>query len=98
MTASSDIFLPAPAGLIPAPGDQHADIPTVYQPHDQPGFTGRATRRVARSSPAGWLRTRAPVILTVIVQIVLSIRLSNSAFQDEALYIYAGHREIALLL
>jgi hypothetical protein len=32
------------------------------------------------------------------VQSALSIRLRNTAFQDEALYIYAGHEQIRRLL
>ena len=39
-----------------------------------------------------------PLIAVLIVQTVLAYRLQNSAFEDEALYVYAGHREWALLL
>jgi hypothetical protein len=34
----------------------------------------------------------------LLVQAILSLRLHNTAFQDEALYLYAGHAEIAHLL
>ena len=45
--------------------------------------------------PAGW-----PLILVLVLQAVLSLRLirSDTAFQDEALYLWAGHLEWANLL
>jgi Dolichyl-phosphate-mannose-protein mannosyltransferase len=45
--------------------------------------------------PAGW-----PLILVLILQAVLSLRLigADTAFQDEALYLWAGHLEWANLL
>jgi 4-amino-4-deoxy-L-arabinose transferase-like glycosyltransferase len=39
-----------------------------------------------------------PLLLVLVLQSVFTLRLSNTAFQDEALYLYAGHREIASLL
>jgi hypothetical protein len=54
--------------------------------------------RLTRSAPVIWLRGRAPILAVLTVQSALSLRLSNTAFQDEALYLYAGHREIDLLL
>ncbi|WP_194909169.1 glycosyltransferase family 39 protein [Catenulispora rubra] len=44
------------------------------------------------------LRGRLPLALIMILQVVLAYRLSNSAFEDESLYLYAGHRELALEL
>jgi Dolichyl-phosphate-mannose-protein mannosyltransferase len=41
---------------------------------------------------------RLPLIAILALQSMLSLRLANTAFQDEALYIYAGHRLIAQLL
>lgn len=43
-------------------------------------------------------RGRIVLALILILQIVLAYRLSNSAFEDESLYLYAGHRELALEL
>jgi len=40
----------------------------------------------------------APLLAVLVLQIIMSYRLQNTAFQDEALYLYAGHREIAWLL
>jgi 4-amino-4-deoxy-L-arabinose transferase-like glycosyltransferase len=43
------------------------------------------------------LADRLPLLGILLLQILLSFRLTNTAFEDEALYIYSGHREIALL-
>src|ERR1039457_3993156 len=45
--------------------------------------------------PSAW-----PLLAVLVVQAVLSLRLvrADTAFQDEALYLWAGHREIAHLL
>ncbi|RCG32604.1 phospholipid carrier-dependent glycosyltransferase [Sphaerisporangium album] len=51
----------------------------------------RADRRRA------WV-CRAVLGLIMVVQALLSTRLHNTAFMDEALYIYAGHAEFAHLL
>jgi hypothetical protein len=55
-----------------------------------------------RTNPPGRLRIPAvgQLFLILAVQAVLSLRLikADTAFQDEALYLWAGHREIALLL
>jgi hypothetical protein len=62
--------------------------------------------RGKRSGPAQWSgpsarRTwisRAVLALILVVQAALSLRLRNTAFGNEALYLYAGHLEIAHLL
>jgi 4-amino-4-deoxy-L-arabinose transferase-like glycosyltransferase len=41
-----------------------------------------------------WL-SRAVVALILLMQMVLTLRMNNSAFEDEALYLYVGHLEIA---
>ena len=45
-----------------------------------------------------WLIGRLPLLAVLALQIALAIRLHNTAFEDEALYLYAGHHEIAWLL
>ena len=53
----------------------------------------RRGERVARLRvPAWW-----PLVVVLAVQAVLSLRLvrADTAFQDEALYLWAGHRELA---
>ncbi|HEY6746325.1 MAG TPA: glycosyltransferase family 39 protein [Mycobacteriales bacterium] len=52
----------------------------------------RPSRAVAR------LRTGAPLLAILAAQAALTLVLRNSAFQDEALYLYAGHRQLALWL
>jgi Dolichyl-phosphate-mannose-protein mannosyltransferase len=70
-----------------------------------PEASRAASHRRLRSRPAqGSRRPRIPAIsplfLVLAVQAVLSLRLikADTAFQDEALYLWAGHREIAHLL
>jgi 4-amino-4-deoxy-L-arabinose transferase-like glycosyltransferase len=41
---------------------------------------------------------RLPLVAILMLQIILAYRLTNTAFQDEALYVFAGHRELGLLL
>jgi hypothetical protein len=54
-----------------------------------------------RSAAATWRRTRvsrAILLGILVVQALLSLRLQNTAFEDEALYLYVGHLELAHLL
>ncbi|SEL75227.1 ArnT family glycosyltransferase [Streptacidiphilus jiangxiensis] len=44
------------------------------------------------------LRDRAPLLAVLALQIALAYLLTNTAFEDEALYLYAGHRELDFLL
>jgi hypothetical protein len=46
----------------------------------------------------GFATRRFPILAVLALQSLLSLRLVNTAFQDEALYIYAGHRQIDQLL
>jgi hypothetical protein len=45
-----------------------------------------------------FLRGRGPLVVILLLQVVLAYQLSNTAFEDESLYLYAGHREWALEL
>ncbi|MFI8344007.1 ArnT family glycosyltransferase [Streptomyces sp. NPDC085639] len=67
----------------------------------------RAAYRLARIPPAAWNLAGGPrrtwvsraVLLTILAfQAALSLRVSNTAFQDEALYLAAGHAELSHLL
>lgn len=62
---------------------------------ETPHLPARAAARPARLPAA--LRDRLPLLLILLLQAVLAYRLANTAFEDEALYIYAGHRELAFL-
>lgn len=61
---------------------------------------GRA-QRAWQSAPASrrraWL-SRAVLLAILCMQAVISLRLSNTAFEDEALYLYSGHMEWGHLL
>lgn len=43
------------------------------------------------------LVSQALLLVILLVQAALSLRLANAAFEDEALYVYAGHVEIGHL-
>jgi 4-amino-4-deoxy-L-arabinose transferase-like glycosyltransferase len=75
---------------------------------EEPGVSTRVLTlpRGKRSGPAQWSApsarrtwiSRAVLALILVVQAALSLRLRNTAFGNEALYLYAGHLEIAHLL
>jgi hypothetical protein len=54
--------------------------------------------RFAATPIGGRLASLLPLVAVLVVQTALAYRLQNTAFEDEALYVYAGHREWALLL
>jgi hypothetical protein len=54
-------------------------------------------RSVTSSRRRTWI-SRAVLLAILCVQAALSLRMSNTAFEDEALYLYSGHLEIAHLL
>jgi 4-amino-4-deoxy-L-arabinose transferase-like glycosyltransferase len=69
-----------------------------------PAGTGAAAlrRRPAGRQPVPprrrtWI-SRACLLAILMIQAALSLRLRNTAFEDEALYLYVGHLEIAHLL
>ncbi len=53
-------------------------------------------RKVAAGPRWAAVRTRVPLFCLLALQAALSWRLGNTAFQDESLYLYAGHRELGL--
>ncbi|KUM74894.1 glycosyltransferase family 39 protein [Streptomyces curacoi] len=91
------------------PQGLHDDQPTYalrtvqYQqvPDDEPEYhipeTPEAGWDMAASRRRAWV-SRAVLLCVLAIQAALSLRLSNTAFQDEALYIAAGHAELAHLL
>jgi Dolichyl-phosphate-mannose-protein mannosyltransferase len=88
----------------PAVPAASADVAEV----EEPGVSTRVLTlpRGKRSGPAQWSApsarrtwiSRAILALILVVQAALSLRLRNTAFGNEALYLYAGHLEIAHLL
>lgn len=100
---------PYPAQIPQQPHGQHEDQPTYalrtvqYQqvPDDEPGYhipaTPEAGWDMAGSRRRAWV-SRIVLLCILLVQAALSLRLSNTAFQDEALYLAAGHAELDHLL
>ena len=58
-----------------------------HRADDAPGAPGSNPRRT-------WL-SRAVLVLIMVTQAALTLRMHNTAFEDEALYLYVGHLEIA---
>jgi hypothetical protein len=67
---------------VPPPRPRPADGPTIF---------ATPSRRRTRIS-------RALLLCILITQAVMSLRLHNTAFEDEALYLYSGHMELEHLL
>jgi hypothetical protein len=84
-----DLTRPSDLGKRPEPGQSAPGQPA---PARRSGF--------ALASKYLWLRTPWPLPVILLVQAMLSARLfwSNTAFQDESLYLWAGHLELAHLL
>ena len=59
-----------------------------------PSAVREASYRYQIHPRRAWL-SRAVVALILLMQAVLTLRMNNSAFEDEALYLYVGHLEIA---
>jgi hypothetical protein len=66
---------------------------------DPASYVGPSPWQRFSAHPVGrWLVARLALIAVLVLQAVLAVRLHNTAFEDEALYLYAGHHEIAWLL
>jgi 4-amino-4-deoxy-L-arabinose transferase-like glycosyltransferase len=73
--------------------------PTVVHTVDPESYVGPSPWQRFSAHPVGrWLVGRLPLLAVLALQAVLALRLHNTAFEDEALYLYAGHHEIAWLL
>ena len=90
-------------------GAQPQDQAEPSAPPDVPGESTRVLRlpggkhgsgpmRFATSSRRWTWVSRAVLFAIMCVQAALTLRMSNTAFEDEALYLYTGHLEIAHLL
>jgi hypothetical protein len=79
-----------------------AEAPERPQPTEPPRQSSQPARRVgfALASKYQLLRSPWPLPVILFAQAVLSARLfwSNTAFQDESLYLRAGHLELAHLI
>jgi Dolichyl-phosphate-mannose-protein mannosyltransferase len=83
--AEADTVMFASARAVPVP-----EIPTQAAVRE-------ASYRYQIHPRRAWL-SRVVVGLILLMQAVLTLRMSNSAFEDEALYLYVGHLEIAHVL
>lgn len=102
-------YQPYAVGIPEQPQAGHDDQPTYalrtvqYQqvPDAEPAYhipeTPEAGWEMEASRRRAWV-SRAVLLCILVVQAALSLRLSNTAFQDEALYLAAGHSELANLL
>src|SRR5262245_54645476 len=91
--------MPAAAGTSVAPPGQPGGTAAVLD-HAQvlAGATARNARNELRTRWSSGIRW--PLLAVLAVQLALSLRLvwSSTAFQDEGLYLRAGHLEWARLL
>jgi hypothetical protein len=89
---------PAPAtATTPLPLVPSGEPPALPAAEPQPEAEPKAKPRRVR-----WSRrtrvSRGLLLCILVLQAILSLRLHNSAFEDEALYIYSGHMELEHLL
>ncbi|MCZ0985873.1 glycosyltransferase family 39 protein [Streptomyces diastatochromogenes] len=84
--------------LPPPPAEADPGFSFVEQP--LPGWTLPPVAEMGWAADTGRRRRmvgRVLLAVILLVQAALSLRLANSAFEDEALYVYAGHVEIGHL-
>ncbi|MFG2557761.1 ArnT family glycosyltransferase [Streptomyces sp. NPDC048496] len=99
--------------LVPAQRDQETHAlrtvaePVAAGPATAEPAAAEAAYHIPETPEAGWDMgassrrswvSRCILLCVLAIQAVLSLRLSNTAFQDEALYLSAGHAELAHLL
>jgi Dolichyl-phosphate-mannose-protein mannosyltransferase len=98
------VMLPS-AKAAPDPTDQRERGDALGQDEDEPaastrvlilprGKHGSGNARLIESSARRRWVSRAVLAAILCVQAVLSLRMHNTAFEDEALYLYSGHMEI----
>jgi Dolichyl-phosphate-mannose-protein mannosyltransferase len=100
--ATSAIFAEADTQimLLVKPGQQAAGAGTkrarrLFRKRPWPPFTPPERYTPARRTT--WI-SRLLLLSILILQAVLSLRLHNTAFEDESLYLYSGHMELEHLL
>lgn len=79
--------LPAPPGT---------ELEHAYLPTEPAGIVDGIRRLYYRHKVLRGLRRSGPLLCVLGLQAILTLVPSNTAFQDEALYLYAGHRLIDL--
>jgi len=98
--AAASVATAAPAApAAPAPAPETTQSPVVVHTVDPATYGGPSPWQRLSAHPVGrWLVGRLPLFAVLALQASLALRLHNTAFEDEALYLYAGHHEIAWLL
>ncbi|MGW9028333.1 glycosyltransferase family 39 protein [Streptomyces sp. NPDC055722] len=84
--------------LPPVPSEPDPGYAFVEPP--LPGWSLPPVAEMGWAAEAGRRRRligRGLLLVVLVLQAALSLRLSNAAFEDEALYVYAGHVEIGHL-
>ena len=76
----------------------HPDPADTRAAQGAPGTPARYRERYTPGSPPPTLISRLILLAIVCLQAVLSLRLHNTAFEDEATYLYAGHMELEHIL
>lgn len=71
---------------------------TAYVPTENDRLGHTPWQRVWTLRPVRFVRARAALLCVLVVQVTLTVPLTNTAFQDEALYLYAGHRQLGAWL
>ncbi|MEV4560753.1 glycosyltransferase family 39 protein [Kitasatospora sp. NPDC049285] len=107
MTQQRDTYIPQqPDPVDNGPEDRYRqerdfgwfeDRPAEPEAPHEPGYTLPDVPDVGwdplPSSRRTWV-SRLVLLLILVAQALLTLRLSNSAFEDEALYLYAGHLQL----
>lgn len=91
----SDALLPGPEEAAAPPEVPGESTRVLRLPG---GKHGSGPMRFSTSSRRRTWVSRAVLFAILCVQAALTLRMSNTAFEDEALYLYSGHMEIAHLL
>jgi hypothetical protein len=94
-TRQTDALLPGPGDPDPPPDYRGESTRVLRQPR---GRHGSGPMRFTTSSRRRTWVSRAVLFAILCVQAALTLRMSNTAFEDEALYLYSGHLQIAHLL
>ena len=101
VAAAADTATVTPVPQRGGPGGPTALPPARPGPPAEAQAEARAEPDAEPADVAARRRTRvsrALLLAILCLQAVLSLRLHNTAFEDEALYIYSGHMELAHLL
>ena len=94
-TQQTDALVPGPGDPDAPPGHPGEGTRVLRQPR---GRHGSGPMRFTTSSRRRTWVSRAVLFAILCVQAALTLRMGNTAFEDEALYLYSGHLQIAHLL